>query len=56
MRRISASNTGAVTEGWRKVHSEELQLYFTLNMIMVTRSNMTGWFTHGVRTGEVKNE
>jgi hypothetical protein len=44
-----------VTEGWRNLHSEQLQLHSTQNMIMVTKSNKIRWLRHGIRTEEVKH-
>jgi hypothetical protein len=42
-----------VTEGWRKVHKEELlNFYLSPNIIRITTSNRMRWSWHLVHMGE----
>jgi hypothetical protein len=44
LRRIALPKRDEVTEGWRKLHNEELHIFYSsLSIIMVIRSRRIRW-------------
>jgi len=53
LRRISGPKGDEVTEEWRKLHNEEHNdLYYSPNIIRVTKSRRMRWEGHVARMGE----
>jgi hypothetical protein len=53
LRRIFEPKRDELTGKWRKLHNEELNdLYFSSNIIRVTKSRRNGWVVHIVRVVE----
>jgi hypothetical protein len=45
-----------VTEGWRKLHNEELHgLYFSPSIVRVIKAKRMRWAGHVARMGEVRD-
>jgi hypothetical protein len=45
-----------VTEGWRKLHDEELHnLYYSLNISKLIKSRTMGWTGHVARMWQLRN-
>jgi hypothetical protein len=56
LRRIFGPKRDEVTEGWRKLHNEELHnLYSSPSIIRIIKSRKTRWAGHVARMGENKN-
>jgi hypothetical protein len=56
LRRIFGPKRDEVTGGWRELHNEELHnLYFSPNIIRMTRCNWMRWAVHVARMGEKWN-
>jgi hypothetical protein len=55
-RRIFGSKRDEVTEGWRKLHNEELHnLYSSPNIIRIIRSKRMRWAEHVAPMGAKRN-
>jgi hypothetical protein len=55
LRRIFGPKRDEVTEGWRKLHNEELHgLYSSPGIVRVTRARRMRWARHVARMGEVR--
>jgi len=53
LRGIFGPKRGEVTEGWRKLHNEELNdVYCSPNIVRVTKSRRMGWAGHVARMGD----
>jgi hypothetical protein len=51
--RIFGSKRDEVTEGWRKLHNEELrEFYSSTNIIRIIKSRRIRWADHVTRVGE----
>jgi hypothetical protein len=56
LRKMCGSRKDEVTEGWRKLHNEELlNLYSTTNMVRMIKSRRTRWAGHAARMGSKRN-
>jgi hypothetical protein len=56
MRRIFGPKRDEVTEGWRKLHNEELHnLYSSTSIIRMIKSRRMKWAGHVERMGEMRN-
>jgi hypothetical protein len=56
LRRIFGPKRDEVTEGWRKLHNEELHgLYSSLNTFMMIKSRRVRWVEHVSRMGDMTN-
>jgi hypothetical protein len=56
LRRIFGPKKGGVTEGWRKLHNEELHnLYSSPSIIRIIKSRRLRWAGHMARMGEKRN-
>jgi hypothetical protein len=56
LRRIFGPKRDGVTEGWRKLHNEELHnLYSSPSIIRVITSKRMRWAGHVARMGEKRN-
>jgi hypothetical protein len=56
LRRIFGPNRDEVTEGWRKLHNEELHnLYSSQSLIRMIKSRRIVWAGHVARIGCKKN-
>jgi hypothetical protein len=56
LRRIFGSKRDEVTEGWRKLHNEELRdLYSSQSIIRIIKSKRMRLARHAARMGEKKN-
>jgi hypothetical protein len=56
LRRISGPKRDGVTEGWRKLHNEELHnLYSSPSIISIIKSRRMRWAGHVARMGEKRN-
>jgi hypothetical protein len=56
LRRIFGQKRDEVTEGWRKLHNEELHnLYFSSSIIKMFKSTRRRWTGHVARMGEKRN-
>jgi hypothetical protein len=56
LRRIFGPKRDEVTEGWRKLHNEELHnLYSSPSIIRMIKSRRMRWAGHVARMGEKKN-
>ena len=49
---IFGSKRDEITGEWRRLHNKELQLYFSLNIIRVTKSRRMRWLDHVAGLGE----
>jgi hypothetical protein len=55
LRRISGRKRDEVTEGWRKLHNEELYgLYSSPSIVRVIKARRMRWAGHVARMGEVR--
>jgi hypothetical protein len=56
LRKIFGPKRDEVTEGWRKLHDEELHgLYSSPSIARVIRARRMRWAVHVVRMGEVRS-
>jgi hypothetical protein len=56
LRRIFGPTRDGVTEGWRKLHNEELHnLYSSPSIIRIIKSRWMRWAGHVARIGEKTN-
>jgi hypothetical protein len=56
LRRIFGPKRDGVTEGWRKLHNEELHdLYSSPCIIRIIKSRIMRWAGHVARVGEKRN-
>jgi hypothetical protein len=56
LRRVSGPKRDEMTEGWRKLHNEELHnLYSSPNIIRMTKSSRMRRAGHVARMGEKRN-
>jgi hypothetical protein len=56
LRRIFGPKRDGVTEGWRKLHNEELHnLYSSLSIIRIIKSRKMRWAGHVARMREKRN-
>jgi hypothetical protein len=56
LRRIFGPKRNGVTEGWRKLHNEELHnLYPSQSIIRIIKLSRRKWAGHVARMGENKN-
>jgi hypothetical protein len=56
LRRIFGPMRDEVTEGWRKLHNEELHnLYSSPSIIRIIKSRRMRWARHVARMGERRN-
>jgi hypothetical protein len=56
LRRIFGPKRDEVTGGWRKLHNEEFHnLYFSPDIIRVTKSSRMKWAGHVTRMGAKRN-
>jgi hypothetical protein len=56
LRRIFGPKRDGVTEGWRKLHNEELHnLYSSSSIIRIIKSRRMRWAGHMARMGEKRN-
>jgi hypothetical protein len=56
LRRIFGPKRDGMTEGWRKLHNEELHnLYSSPSMIRIIKSRRMRWVGHVARIGEKRN-
>jgi hypothetical protein len=56
LRRIFGLKKDEVTEGWRKLHGEELRdLYFLPGIIRMIKSMRMGWAGYVAQMGEKRN-
>jgi hypothetical protein len=56
LRRIFGPKRDEVTEGWRKLHNEELHnLYFSPSIIRMIKSRRMRWAGNVARRGEKRN-
>jgi hypothetical protein len=57
LRRMFGPNRDEVTEGWRKLHNEELHnLYSSPNIIRMMKSRRMRWAGYVARVGEKKKK
>jgi hypothetical protein len=56
LKSIFGPKRDGVTEGWRKLHNEELHnLYFSPSIIILMKSRRMRWAGHVTRMGEKRN-
>jgi hypothetical protein len=56
LKKIFEPKKGEVRGGWRKLHNEELHVFYSSpNIVQVIKSRRMGWVVHVARMGENKN-
>ena len=56
LKKIFEPKRGEVRGGWRKLHNEELHVFYSSpNLVQVIKSRRRGWVVHVAHMGKNKN-